>query len=77
MTKFAQGATKLWTQESASTSAIYQTEFDEHLSGASFALRSASLFRLTGTVRRSAPASSMIPLSPERFRLATRLTLTI
>ena len=43
----------------------YQTEFDEHFSGASFALRAASLFRLTGTVRRPAPASSMIPLSPD------------
>jgi hypothetical protein len=61
----------------ASTSLTYQTEFDEHFSGASFALRSASLFRLTGTVRRPASASSMIPLSPERFTLATRLTLTI
>jgi len=48
-----------------------------HTPASTTEVKSASLFRLTGTVRRPVPASSMIPLSPERFRLETRLTLTI
>src|SRR5260370_12845703 len=67
MSKFARGASldQALDTRNASTSVTSQTEFDEHFSGASFALRSASLFRLTGTFRRPPPASSMSRSYPE------------